>query len=178
MFIKKLPIYLFFIWRLDLMLLMGTNPLLGPLEGVGPEILDFFGPRWHSLRWLPFLGPKSHNILGPTPSGGPRNGFATIKIITSRAIWTIATRIAIFSRIKHQYTPAITNNYIQLRYVQRSASENIINTVLGSCDRLLAAFNFPFSFKLLSRRTQKTSSVPSSWITEVTNSCPRHYILC
>ncbi len=34
----KLTIYLFFIWRLDFIILMGANPLLGPLEGVGPEI--------------------------------------------------------------------------------------------------------------------------------------------
>ncbi len=30
---------------LGLMILMGANPLLGPLEGVGPENLDFFGPN-------------------------------------------------------------------------------------------------------------------------------------
>jgi len=48
----KLPIYLFFIWHLDLMILMWSHPLLGPLEGVGPENLDFFGPKWHSLRSL------------------------------------------------------------------------------------------------------------------------------
>jgi hypothetical protein len=34
----KLPIYLFSKWGLDLMILMGANPLLGPLEGVGPYI--------------------------------------------------------------------------------------------------------------------------------------------
>jgi hypothetical protein len=38
----KLPMYLFLIWRLVLMILMGANPLLVPLEGVGPENLDFF----------------------------------------------------------------------------------------------------------------------------------------
>jgi hypothetical protein len=50
-----------FIWRLDLMILMGENPLLGQLEGVGPENLDFFGPngtrftrchfRAHPFQW-------------------------------------------------------------------------------------------------------------------------------
>jgi hypothetical protein len=40
----KLPMYLFFIWRLELIILMGANPLLGPLEGMGPENLEFFGP--------------------------------------------------------------------------------------------------------------------------------------
>jgi hypothetical protein len=38
----KLPIYLFSKWGLDLMILMGANPLLGPLEGVGPEYRDIF----------------------------------------------------------------------------------------------------------------------------------------
>ena len=30
---------------LYVMCLMGTNPLLGPLEGLGHESLDFFGPK-------------------------------------------------------------------------------------------------------------------------------------
>jgi hypothetical protein len=34
----------FFIWRLDLMILMGANPLQEKLEGVGPENREFFGP--------------------------------------------------------------------------------------------------------------------------------------
>jgi hypothetical protein len=29
-----------------------------PLKGVGHENLDFFGPKWHSLRLLPFQVPK------------------------------------------------------------------------------------------------------------------------
>ncbi len=32
----KLSRYLFFVWRLDLMMLMRANALLGPLKGVGP----------------------------------------------------------------------------------------------------------------------------------------------
>jgi hypothetical protein len=33
----------------------GVNPLLGTLEGVvGPEHLDCFGPKWHSLH-SPFI---------------------------------------------------------------------------------------------------------------------------
>jgi hypothetical protein len=40
-----------FIWRLVLMILMGANPLLSSLEGMGPESLDFFGPKWHSLHY-------------------------------------------------------------------------------------------------------------------------------
>jgi hypothetical protein len=29
---------------------MGANLLQGPLDGVGPENLDFFGRNWPSLR--------------------------------------------------------------------------------------------------------------------------------
>jgi hypothetical protein len=54
----KLPMYLLFIWRLDIMILIGENPLLGPLEGLGPENLDFFEPKWCSLHSLPFQGTK------------------------------------------------------------------------------------------------------------------------
>ncbi len=49
-------------------------PLLGPLEGVGPENLDIFKPKWHSLRSWQFQGPKKSRFSGPTPSNGPRNG--------------------------------------------------------------------------------------------------------
>jgi hypothetical protein len=42
------------------MILMGTNPLLGPLEGVGPENLNFFRAQTAlALGSLPFRGPKS-----------------------------------------------------------------------------------------------------------------------
>ncbi len=65
---------------------MGANPLLGPLEGVGPENRDFFGP-WnghaHERREC-HLGPKKPRFSGPTPSNGPSNGFAPIKIINSK----------------------------------------------------------------------------------------------
>jgi len=70
------------------MLLMRENPLLGPLEGVGPENLDFFGPKLHSLGSLAFEGPKKSWFSGPTPSNGSRNVFSRIKIITSRATTT------------------------------------------------------------------------------------------
>jgi hypothetical protein len=33
--------YVYMAW--DVMILMGANPLQGPLEGVGPENQDFFG---------------------------------------------------------------------------------------------------------------------------------------
>ncbi len=41
----KLQMYLFLKWRLHLITLMRANPLLGPLEGVGHENLDSFGPK-------------------------------------------------------------------------------------------------------------------------------------
>jgi hypothetical protein len=43
----KLLMYLLFIWRLYLMVLSRAASLLGALEGVGPENLYFFGPKWH-----------------------------------------------------------------------------------------------------------------------------------
>jgi hypothetical protein len=55
----------FFIWRYVLMILMRANPLLGPLEGVGPEISTFFDP--YDTRFAPCQ-------------------FARIKIIMSHAI--------------------------------------------------------------------------------------------
>ncbi len=33
--------------------LMRATQLQGPLDGVGPENLEFLGPEWHSLRSLP-----------------------------------------------------------------------------------------------------------------------------
>jgi hypothetical protein len=48
-----------FIWRLDLIILMGANPLLRPLKEVGFKYHNFFGRKWHSLCSLPFQGPKS-----------------------------------------------------------------------------------------------------------------------
>jgi hypothetical protein len=76
----------FFIWRHYLMILMRENPSLRPLEGVGPENHEFFGPKLHSLHFVAISGPKKSRFSGPTPSNGPRNGFSRIKIITSRAI--------------------------------------------------------------------------------------------
>jgi hypothetical protein len=37
---------------------IGENSLLGPYKEVGPEKLDFFGPKWHSLCSLQFQGTK------------------------------------------------------------------------------------------------------------------------
>ncbi len=35
------------------MVLRGAISLLGAFEGVGPENLDFFGPKWHSQNYVP-----------------------------------------------------------------------------------------------------------------------------
>jgi hypothetical protein len=43
----------------------GLHPLLGPLDGVGPENLNFFGPKWHLLSSWPFQGQKSLDFQGP-----------------------------------------------------------------------------------------------------------------
>jgi hypothetical protein len=59
--------YFFFIWR-------RANPLLGAFEGVGPVNLDFFWPKWHSLRLLQFQGPKKSRFSWPNPYSGPYNG--------------------------------------------------------------------------------------------------------
>ncbi len=34
----------------DVMILMGENPFLGPLEGVGPENRDFLGPEMTTAK--------------------------------------------------------------------------------------------------------------------------------
>jgi len=49
----KLPMYLFFHMALGLNDFDGGNPFRGPLEGLGPKNLDFFGPKWHSRAAMP-----------------------------------------------------------------------------------------------------------------------------
>jgi hypothetical protein len=60
--ITNVPV--FYMPWLDLMILMRANPLLGQLEWVGPENLEVFKPKWHSLRSLPFQGQKSLEFQG------------------------------------------------------------------------------------------------------------------
>ncbi len=51
--------YLIFYMGLNVWIwMMEGNPFLSLLGWVGPESLDFFGPKWHSLRVLPFKGPE------------------------------------------------------------------------------------------------------------------------
>ncbi len=56
----KLPMHstCFFIWRLDLLILMRANPLLGPLEGVNPENLVFLGPSGNWFARYHFRAQK------------------------------------------------------------------------------------------------------------------------
>jgi hypothetical protein len=61
----KLPMYQLFLWRLYLIVLRRATSLLGALEGVGPENLDFFGPKWHSLCSCHFRAQKSLDCQGP-----------------------------------------------------------------------------------------------------------------
>ncbi len=49
---SKLPEYLFFIWRLDLMILMWSNTLQEPIEGVGPEIRDFDSKKSNKYMYV------------------------------------------------------------------------------------------------------------------------------
>jgi hypothetical protein len=72
-------------WRLDLLILMGANTLLGTLEGVGPKNLDSFGPKSHSLRFLSFLGPKKINFQGLHPFQWPSKWICPHKNHYSRA---------------------------------------------------------------------------------------------
>ncbi len=60
------------------MVLRGAISLLGALEGVGPENLDFFGPT-------------------PSSSNAPSNDVAPLKAITYRAIKTTCTLIVILN---------------------------------------------------------------------------------
>jgi hypothetical protein len=56
------------------MLLMRANPLLRPLEGVGPEIKTFLGPEMATSEASVIWAQKAE-ISGPTPSNGPCNGY-------------------------------------------------------------------------------------------------------
>ncbi len=70
------------------MILLWENPFRGPLEGVGPENRDFFGPEIATSEASAIWAQKSRDFQfsGPTPYNGPRDGFSRNKIITSRAI--------------------------------------------------------------------------------------------
>jgi hypothetical protein len=61
----KLPMYLFFIWRLEFLDFDGANTLLGPLEGMGLDNLDFLGPNGTRFARCHFRAQKSLNVQCP-----------------------------------------------------------------------------------------------------------------
>jgi|688.fasta_scaffold551108_1 hypothetical protein len=52
---------------------MQENTFGEPLEGVGPENLDFLGPNGTRFTHCHFRTPKKSRFSGPTLSSGPRN---------------------------------------------------------------------------------------------------------
>ncbi len=81
----KLPMYLFFIWCLDVMILMRANPLQGPLEGVGPEnhyVSRHVNNRYKNNYFAIYLSLCSQPIhmAVPCTSGGERSGIKMIKM--------------------------------------------------------------------------------------------------
>ncbi len=52
------------------MILMGENPFWGPLEGVGPENQNSFGPWNGNERGECHLGPKKSRLKDPCGGGG------------------------------------------------------------------------------------------------------------
>jgi hypothetical protein len=78
---KKLP-FPFFIWCLDLMILMRANPSLRLLEGRGLKISPFFVPKWHSN----FRAQKNLNFQGHPLLMALVMDVAHIKISMSHAI--------------------------------------------------------------------------------------------
>ncbi len=63
------------------MILMGANQFWGPMERVGPEIRDFYESWKGNEQSKCHLSPRKLRFSGPTPSNGPNNGFAPIKIV-------------------------------------------------------------------------------------------------
>ncbi len=79
-----------------ILILMPANPLLGPLEGEGPENLDFFGPKWPSIRSLPFQSPKKSQESGPTPA-------MTLITVIRIAILKPSCGVEFSDHVKHQH---------------------------------------------------------------------------
>jgi hypothetical protein len=67
---KTTNVPIFFIWRLDLKILMGANPLLRPLQGVGHEISTFWAflgrgrvPKKTTKKTMGFFLPPPLTVL-------------------------------------------------------------------------------------------------------------------
>ncbi len=58
-----------------LVTLIGANPLLGPLEGMGPEIETFLDPELAMGEASAVKGQKRSRFSGPIPFYWPLNWF-------------------------------------------------------------------------------------------------------
>ncbi len=58
--------------------LMWANPLLGPLEGVGPWKSQLFAAKMALASLIASSGPNKVQFSGPTLCNGPCNGFAHV----------------------------------------------------------------------------------------------------
>ncbi len=66
----------YMVWDVMILILMGENPFRWPLEGVGPENRDCFGP-WNGNEWSEgHLGPKK-SIVGKGEGEAVRYEFIT-----------------------------------------------------------------------------------------------------
>ncbi len=71
----KLPMYLLFIWLLNLMVLRRATSLLGTSQ--------LFWAQMALASLMLFQGPKKSRFSGPTPSNAPHNDVARLKTISS-----------------------------------------------------------------------------------------------
>jgi hypothetical protein len=105
------------------MILMRANPLLGPLEGVGPETSTFLGPNDTRFECCHFRAQKSLDSGSNLPLAFVMDS-ACIKIITSRTIETTSTL-------------KITTLFLQpLEPEQERRTERDEETILGLKDGL------------------------------------------
>ncbi len=68
----------------------------------------FLGPKWHSLRSIPFQGPKKSRFQGPSLPVAFVIDIARIKIIASRAIKRVVTLIVIWKHLIYKLELSFT----------------------------------------------------------------------
>jgi hypothetical protein len=68
--------------------LMGANPLLGPLEGVGQKFSTFLVPNGTHFARCHYRTQKSLDFQGPLVPMAPEIGFYPFKIVSLHAILT------------------------------------------------------------------------------------------
>ncbi len=78
--------YLFFYMALELNGFNGANPLHGPLEGVGPENIDFFGVQVALASLLAISRPQKVSIFTALVFQWNSKWICPLKIITSHAL--------------------------------------------------------------------------------------------